>query len=626
MSTPIVEIRDLKTYFRTPGGVAKAVDGVSFGIDAGSTFALVGESGCGKSVTALSIIQLIQGPAGYAAGGEVFVNGRGIMRLTEREKREMRGAVISMIFQEPMTSLNPVFTVGEQVAEGIRLHQKKTAVEARAIAMEMFGRVRLPDPASLYGEYPHRLSGGMRQRVMIAMALACKPGLLIADEPTTALDVTIQDEIIRLLNELKASTGAAILLITHNMALVYRNAERVGVMYAGKIVETARAGAVFSQPMHPYTVKLLRSIPGPEKRGLMLDTIAGSVPPATDYPAGCRFSGRCPREMEGCASMEPPLAERGTDHLVACHLHDPAFMASDRSGPLRPETDGLAPIQAARTERRTLLEVKGLKTWYPIRKGIFRRTAGHIKAVDGIDLTIKKGATLALVGESGCGKTTAGKTIIRLLRPTAGEILFDGGGVRDIAAMNEAGLRPLRSRMQMIFQDPYSSLNPRLTIRETVEEGLAVLRPGMGAAERLRKVTDTLERVGLGVETLSRYPHEFSGGQRQRIGIARALAVDPEFIVCDEAVSALDVSVQAQILNLLKAIQQETGIAYLFITHDLGVVEYIADDVAVMHGGRIVEAGTCEAIFSNPKDEYTRRLLAAVPRIDGRRLPARRLP
>ncbi|MBI5885238.1 MAG: ABC transporter ATP-binding protein [Deltaproteobacteria bacterium] len=613
MAERVIEVKDLRTYFKTSNGIAKAVDGVSFGIERGATFALVGESGCGKSVTALSIIQLIHGPAGFVAGGEIIFDGRDITGLDEDAKREIRGARISMIFQEPMTSLNPVFTVGEQVSETIRLHQKKPASEAREIAIEMFRQVKLPEPEAVFDEYPHRLSGGMRQRVMIAMAAACRPDLLIADEPTTALDVTIQDEILNLISELKKTFGTAVLLITHNMALVYNNADTVGVMYAGKLVECASAKTVFRNPMHPYTVKLLRSIPGSEKRGLQLDTIAGSVPAATDYPIGCHFAGRCPRQMHGCASIEPGLVERGAGHLVACHLHDPAFMATADAKSLRHEPDGLSPLFAPVVECETLMEVRGLKMWYPVRRGLFRKTVGHVKAVDGIDLTIRRGATTALVGESGCGKTTAGKALIRLLAPTAGEIRFGGA---DLAGLREKDLRSLRSRVQMIFQDPYSSLNPRLTIRDTVEEGIAVLMPGMSAADRLAKAARTLERVGLGQEVLGRYPHEFSGGQRQRIGIARALAVDPEFIVCDEAVSALDVSVQAQILNLLKSIQRETGIAFLFITHDLGVVEYIADDVAVMYAGRIVESGTVEEIFTRPKADYTKRLLAAVPRID----------
>ena len=613
MEKPVIELRDLKTYFRTPKGLSRAVDGVSFSIPRGGTFALVGESGCGKSVTALSIIQLVQGPAGYIAGGEVLLNGRDVIGLGEKEKRSIRGNKISMIFQEPMTSLNPVFTVGDQIAETLRLHQGMDRKAARAAAVEMFSSVRLPEPEKIFDEYPHRLSGGMRQRVMIAIALCCRPDLLIADEPTTALDVTIQDQIIRLIKELKEKMGTAVLLITHNLALVYRNADTVGVMYAGKIAELAPARTLFINPMHPYTIKLLRSIPGQTKRGKALDTIPGTVPPATSYPTGCRFSGRCPREMEGCAGIEPALAEREKDHLVACHLHDREFMSKPCSRPLKHEPETLPSISVAPMERETLLDVRGLKTHYPVRKGLMKRVVGHVKAVDGIDLTIRKGSTLALVGESGCGKTTAGKTIIRLLEPTGGSIVFKNV---DITGLGERRLKPSRSLMQIIFQDPYSSLNPRLMVKEIIEEGLLSLKPDMDGKLRLEKIAGVLRRVGLSAEMMYNYPHEFSGGQRQRIGIARALAVDPEFIVCDEAVSALDVSVQAQILNLLKSIQRDSGISFLFITHDLSVVEYIADEVAVMYQGRIVEHGRTEDIFSSPSHDYTKKLLAAVPRID----------
>ena len=621
--TPILKVNNLKTYFKTSSGLAKAVDGVSFEIPKGGTFALVGESGSGKSITALSIIQLVPEPAGYIAGGEVILNGTDIVPLDERKKREIRGNKISMIFQEPMTSLNPVFTIGDQVMEAIVLHQDKSRTEAKRAAIEMLDKVQLPDPERLFNEYPHRLSGGQRQRVMIAMALACKPDLLIADEPTTALDVTIQEEILKLIREMKAQTGTAVLLITHNMALVYQNADVVGVMYAGKLVEVSPGKALFRNPMHPYTVKLLRSIPGHEKRGKALDTIAGTVPPATSYPKGCHFAGRCPREMEGCAMIEPPLTEWAPGHQAACHLYDAAFMSQPHSRPLRQEPDILPPLTVPPAEREALLEVKGLKTWYPIKKGVLKRTVGFVKAVDGIDIDVKKGSTLALVGESGCGKTTAGKSILQLIRPTAGEIVFKG---RDLSSLKERELKSHRSLLQIIFQDPYSSLNPRLTVRETIEEGLKAVRPGMKREERIEKVASVMERVGLSPEMMARYPHEFSGGQRQRIGIARALAVDPEFIVCDEAVSALDVSVQAQILNLLKSIQRDFGLSFLFITHDLSVVEYIADEVAVMYAGKIVERAPTAEIFSNPKNDYTKKLLSAVPRIDERLVSGWRLP
>ena len=454
------------------------------------------------------------------------------------------------------------------------------------------------------------------QRVMIAIALACRPELLIADEPTTALDVTIEAQILTLMKELQQELGTATLLITHNMALVYKNAEHVGVMYAGKIVETAPTKALFRNPLHPYTIQLLRAIPERANRDHPLETIPGSVPQATEFPDGCRFAGRCSREMTGCAISEPRPILKAAGHLVSCHLYDHEFMSSHGSWPVdeattaRPEPE---PITTPPMERPLLLSVKGLKKYYPIRKGLFKKIVGYNKAVNGIDLEIRRGSTLALVGESGSGKTTAGKSIIQLIRPTAGTVRFSGDILTELS---DAELKPYKSNTQIIFQNPYSSLNPRMMIGEIIEEGIRSLKPEIPGYERKQKVRETIERVGLNEEMLRRYPHEFSGGQRQRIGIARVLAVDPEFIVCDEAVSALDVSVQAQILNLLKSIQRDFGISYLFITHDLGVVEYIADEVAVMHGGKIVERGTVDEIFTAPKHEYTKTLLSAVPRID----------
>ncbi len=414
-----------------------------------------------------------------------------------------------------------------------------------------------------------------------------------------------------MLNVFQRSLGTAILLITHNLALVYQNAENVAVMYGGKIVEMTGTKRVFRTPLHPYTVKLLNSIPAAGRRGTPLDTITGFVPPATDYPEGCRFSGRCPREMEGCSTMEPHLIEKDAGHIVACHLYDTSFMRGKDSKPLKSEGKRVYYFTPRKEEKQVLLEVRGLKKHYPIRKGLLKGITGYVKAVDGIDFTIKRGATLALVGESGCGKTTAGKTITQLLKPTAGDIVFNG---RNIANLPESVLRPYRSLMQIIFQDPYSSLDPRMMVGETIEEGIKALKPGMDRGARIGKVVETMRLVGLAEEMAYRYPHEFSGGQRQRIGIARALAVDPEFIVCDEAVSALDVSVQAQVLNLLKSIQLKLEITYLFITHDLSVVEYIADEVAVMYDGRIVEHKGVEELFSSPAHPYTKKLLGAVPR------------
>ncbi len=612
MEDIVLQIKDLKTYFKTSRGIARAVDGLSFSIPASGTFALVGESGCGKSVAALSIIQLVPEPAGYIAGGGIFLRGRELTGIAEAEKRAIRGNRISMIFQEPMTSLNPVFTAGAQIIETIILHQNKGKKEAKALCLEMLKKVGFAHPEKIFDEYPHRLSGGQRQRVMIAIALACGPDLLIADEPTTALDVTIQAQILKLINELKRSMGTAVLLITHNLALVRRNSDHVGVMYAGRIVERAPTEALFSRPLHPYTRMLLRSIPAIEMRGQPLISIPGTVPPATDYAVGCRFSGRCFMEMRGCASIEPKTIEQDEGHEVTCHLFDPEFMKGPQRAPVKrdAETPEMKKSVAGRGE--TILQVQGLKAYYPVKKGFFKRTVDNVKAVDDIDLSVKRGSTLALVGESGCGKTTAGKTILRLMAPTGGRVLFKGA---DMLGASGKALKNLRSSIQIIFQDPYSSLNPRFMVKDIIEEGLITLRPNMNEAARLDKAVKTLGLVGLQEDSLYKYPHEFSGGQRQRVSIARALAVDPDFIVCDEATSALDVSVQAQILNLLKSIQAEFGISYLFITHDLSVVEYMADEVAVMHEGRIVERGNTLEVFSNPTHPYTKRLLEAVPRL-----------
>ena len=610
----VLEVKDLRVCFDTPHGVAKAVDGVSFHIERGEIFALVGESGCGKTLTALSVIQLL--PEGARVGsGSIVLSGRDILKLDEYEKRTLRGDRVSMVFQEPMTSLNPVFTIGEQIVETILAHRDVSKKDAKDMAVELLRKVRLPRPEALFDEYPHRLSGGMRQRVMIAIAIALKPDLLIADEPTTALDVTVQEEILRLLGELKEEFNTSVLLITHNLALVYRNAQRVAVMYGGNIVESAPSKELFKNPMHPYTWQLLRAVPDIKRRGRRLTSIPGVVPPAYMFPEGCRFSGRCPREMKGCNTIKPELKEIERGHILSCHLYNDEFLKDkELSTPIvaqKPEEE--RPATEGRTEGAPILEVKGLKCYYPVRKGVFKRVVGYVKAVDGIELTIKEGSTVALVGESGCGKTTAGKAIIRLLEPTDGKIMFMG---KDITHLPERELKPLRRKMQIVFQDPYSSLNPRLTAHQIVEEGLSALMPEIDAKERLEKIKRVFRLVGLTEDMLGRYPHEFSGGQRQRLSIARALVVEPRFIVCDEATSALDVSVQAQILNLLKSIQKEFSIALLFITHDLGVVEYMADEVAVMKDGRIVEYGTVEELLTNPQHPYTKTLLSCVPKID----------
>ncbi len=607
---PVLDVRDLRVRLRTEQGPDSAVvDGASFALYAGETYALVGESGSGKTLTALSLLRLLPEPACVLAGGRILFEHRDLAALGPAAMRRIRGNRISMIFQEPMTALNPVFTVGAQIDESVRLHRGLGRRAARRLTIEALREVGLPDPADRADDYPHQLSGGMRQRAMIAMALVCRPRVLIADEPTTALDVTIQAQILALIRAIAKERDTAVLLITHDMGVVRENADRIGVMYAGRLVEEAARDPLFAEPAHPYTRLLLRSIPSRSRREHALAAIPGRVPPPAQFPTGCRFHTRCPFVMDRCRVEAPPFFPTDATHRAACFLLDPAHPAIASSiaetptpapsSPLRPDTVRLA--------------VRDLKAHFPVRTGLFKRVTGHVKAVDGVDLTLHEGETLALVGESGCGKTTVAKTLVGLMPPNAGSILYGG---RDLAKLSTAALKPYRRRIQMIFQDPFSSLNPRMTVHDIVAEGMSAHQIGGSVADRVRHIGETLALTGLDPEMMDRYPHEFSGGQRQRIGLARALALNPELIVCDEAVSSLDVSVQAQILNLLKTVQSERGLSYLFITHDLGVVEYLADRVAVMYLGRIVEEGGVEDIFRDARHPYTQALLAAVPQAD----------
>ncbi|MBN2301003.1 MAG: ABC transporter ATP-binding protein, partial [Lentisphaerae bacterium] len=575
----------------------------------GETYALVGESGCGKSVTALSILQLVDRPAGYIAGGMIYFHDQNLAALPPAKMRDIRGNGISMIFQEPMTALNPVYTVGDQVSEVMRLHMRMKPRDANGHAIEMLKKVGIPDAARRFNEYPHQMSGGMRQRVMIAMALACKPDLLIADEPTTALDVTIQSQIMELIAELQSETGTAVLLITHDMGVVRENADRIGIMYAGRIVEEGRNEDVFSSPAHPYTELLLNSLPSRGEHGKRLVTIAGMVPKAVNFPEGCRFADRCPFVMGCCRLKIPERLSVGNGHVAECVLLNPAIK---KPSPIRSSSEptDANPIAA---DNSISLRVDGLKMYFPIRSKILRRTVANVKAVDNTNFIIKPGETLALVGESGCGKTTVGKCIVRLLDPTGGSVQYRG---MELTNAPNRRLKELRSKIQMIFQDPFSSLNPRLMIGKAIIEGMQVHGIGSHIVDRFDRLGTILEKVGLSPDMADRYPHEFSGGQRQRIGLARALAVEPELVICDEATSSLDVSVQAQILNLLKDLQNELGLSYLFITHDLGVVKYLADRVSVMYLGRIVEEGTNDEILNNARHPYTQALLSAIPRTD----------
>ena len=667
----MLNIDNLGVVFDADAGVVRAIDGLSLAIERGETFALVGESGCGKSLTALALMRLLP-DAGHISDGRIGLDGLDTLALPEAAMRRLRGGRIGMIFQEPATSLNPIMRIGAQIVEAIEAHTALRGAPARAKAIEWLGRVGIPEPARRIDDYPFRLSGGQKQRVMIAIALAAEPDFLVADEPTTALDVVIQAQILELLKDLQREQGMGLLLITHDLAVVAGMAQRVALMYAGQIVEVASAAEFFADPRHPYARLLLESLPGYSKRGEPLAAIGGSVPPLSQVFTGCRFAPRCDRAFDRCHREAPVLAPLGAvDGLeggerpreVRCWLHVPshggARGAEPASGSTRPlawsstvgrpagsSDDGLMPASpsvaalaspvsrdasrsftptlaasaaqatpAPLAEPALLLDVQSLSVRFPIRTGLLQRVTSHSVAVAEVSLQLPRGRTLALVGESGCGKTTLGKAIVQLLRGQAvieGRALLDG---QDLFGLHGEPLRLARRSVQMIFQDPYASLNPRMRVYEVLEEGLLTLRPELDADARRQRLESLIERVGLRPDALQRHPHEFSGGQRQRLAIARALAVEPRLIVCDEPTSALDVSVQAQILNLLLELQRELGLSYLFITHHLGVVEYIADHVAVMQRGRIVEAAPTGALLANPLESYTQELLAAVPRL-----------
>ncbi|MEN5400719.1 dipeptide ABC transporter ATP-binding protein [Achromobacter xylosoxidans] len=550
--TPLLAVRGLDVDIAGDSGMTHAVKRLQLAISQRETFALVGESGCGKSMTALALLRLLP-DAGRIVGGQIDLDGEDLNRLPESAMRGVRGGRIGIIFQEPSTSLNPVMRVGDQIIETLAAHTPLRGAAARARAIDWLRRVGIPEPERRVDDYPFQFSGGQKQRVMIAIALAAEPLLLIADEPTTALDVTVQAQVLDLLAGIQREIGMAVLLITHDLAVVRNVAHHVALMRGGEIVESASAEEFFRAPKHPYARQLFDAIPTFEKRGV-------------------------------------PLSQAGR-----------AAQAQDAARK-RPREPGV------------VLDVQDLKVHYPERKGPLRRVASWVKAVDGVTFTLRAGETLALLGESGCGKTTTGKALLRLIDGAriSGRAMLQG---QDLLTADRARLQRLRQDIQIVFQDPYASLDPRMRVGDILDEGLESLRRGMGARERRDRAVRLVERVGLPANTLSRYPHEFSGGQRQRIAIARALAVEPKVLICDEPTSALDVSVQAQILDLLRELQDELGIAYLFITHNFGVVEYLADRIAVMDGGRIVELGEADAVLHAPRQDMTRRLLDAVPRL-----------
>jgi peptide/nickel transport system ATP-binding protein len=603
---PVLQISDLSTHIQLARSVVQAVGGISLTIEPGETLGLVGESGCGKSMTGLSIMGLLP-PGGSIVGGSIKLDGRELVGLPASDLREIRGNDIAMIFQDPLTSLDPTKTIGYQVAEPLRRHLGASKAAAMDRAAEVLGLVGMPRPRERLSDYPHQLSGGLRQRVMIAMALACEPKLLIADEPTTALDVTIQAQILALLRELSERLGMAMLLITHDMGVIAGNADRVQVMYAGRMVETAAAGTLFRRMRHPYTRALLASIPRlSQDSDQPLLSIGGLPPDLSDPPAGCRFAPRCGRATDQCRTSEPPLSGESQQHLFACWhpVAGPAQagIAAGAAGPGRAE--------AAVPPRRTLLEVRDLVKEFRVTSGLFTaRTAGSVHAVSDVSFTVTAGQTFGLVGESGCGKTTIGRLVVALERPNSGSVLL---GEQDISGLGGGELRKQRRDLQLMFQDPYSSLDPRMRVGAIIREPLSIQRVGTRRQQQQR-VYELLDEVGLPRSAVERYPHEFSGGQRQRIGLARALTLNPKVIVADEPVSALDVSIRAQVLNLMKRLQADHGLTYIVISHDLAVVKYMADRIGVMYLGKLVEMGSGDDIYQRAAHPYTAGLIAAIP-------------
>ncbi|MDB5348158.1 MAG: gsiA [Schlesneria sp.] len=595
--TELLEIEGLKTYFRTDAGTVKAVDDLSVKIRLGETLGLVGESGSGKSVTSLTIMRLLPDVGAIIAGGRISFLGRDLVQLPRSAMPAIRGKDIAMIFQEPGTSLNPVYRVGDQVAEAVLLHERVTRAQARQRALDLFREVGIPDPEMSLDKYPHEMSGGQKQRVMIAMALSCNPKLLIADEPTTALDVTIQAQILALIRKLRDERGMAILFITHDLGVIAEIADEVAVMYRGKLVEYNTARNIFANSQHPYTKGLLACRPRLQTTRRRLPTVADFMTSTVDDEGRLIIT-----EKQLSPERLAEIEGRGRGRLLHPRLEPDAAGAAYHSVSTL--------VNYVPANQQPLLQVKDLQVYYPIKKGLLRQTVSHVKAVDGISFEVYKGQTLGLVGESGCGKTTTGRAILRLVRMTGGSVMFEG---LDWAHLQGAALRRERRRMQIIFQDPYSSLNPRLTVEAMLTEAMSVHRLGSSTRDRRDRSAKLLEEVGLLAEHLQRYPHEFSGGQRQRLCIARALAVEPDFLICDESVSALDVSVQAQVLNLLKDLQEKRGLTYIFISHDLSVVKFMSDMMAVMNAGKIVEFGPSDEIYANPQNEYTQRLIAAIP-------------
>jgi len=576
----LLEIKNLVTEFQSDGKAVKAVNDVSFTLKKGQTIGIVGESGSGKSVTSLSTMRLIPNPPGRIASGEIIYHSEkgpvDLTQLSEKEMQKIRGNEISMIFQEPMTSLNPVYTCGDQVMEAILLHQNVSKKEAKAKTIELFKKVELPRPEAIFKSYPHQISGGQKQRVMISMAMSCEPSVLIADEPTTALDVTVQKTILDLMQQLQKEQDMGILFITHDLGVVAELADHVVVMYKGKIVEQGSVWDIFTSPKHPYTKGLLACRPPLEKRFSKLPVVSDFM--SVDKDGVMTESAATVEELVEGLEITPEQRKINHEKLYA---------------------------------QEPLMKVRNLKTYFPQEKNLMGKVKKWVKAVDNLTFDVYPGETLGLVGESGCGKTTTGRTLLRLVEATSGEVIYNG---QNILELSNKEMRSLRKDIQIIFQDPYSSLNPRMTIGQAILEPMKIHGILDSDKQRKKHVMELLERVSLSASHFNRYPHEFSGGQRQRICVARALALKPKFIICDESVSALDVSVQAQVLNLLNELKREFNFTYVFISHDLSVVKFMCDRMIVMNKGKIEEMGEADAIYANPKSEYTRKLIEAIPK------------
>jgi len=602
---PLLQVSDLRTWFFTDAGVVRAVDGVSFTLNKGETLGIVGESGSGKSVAAKSIMNLLEEPARIVAGSIRF-RGQDITALPEEQLRDVRGAEIAMVFQDPMTSLNPVLRISQQLIETMTAHGRFTSAAARSRATELLGRMGIPGPEQVLDSWPHQFSGGMRQRVMLAMGFSNAPSLILADEPTTALDVTIQAQILDLLRALNEDLGTAVILISHDLGVIATICSRVLVMYAGEVVEEGRPQDLLSDPRHPYTWALLHAAPRLDSEAdgdRRLTTIDGQPPDARDWPKGCRFSARCPFVIDACA-MHPALLPVAPGRSARC------WVTQDGAPLAPPKPRSTEPRSRPDNPPSPLLDVQGLAKHFPLPRQSFLDPQRVLRAIDDVDLQVFPGETVGLVGESGCGKSTLARVVMRLEEPTAGRITFDG---TDVSHASQRAIRPLRRRMQMIFQDPYASLNPRMTVGEILAGPLRLHGIAQNAADARARVGALLDLVGLPPAAAERFPHEFSGGQRQRISIARAVSVEPTFIIGDEPISALDVNIQAQIINLMIGLQERLCLTYLFIAHDLAVVRHISDRIVVLYLGRVVETASADALFRRPLHPYTASLISAVP-------------